>query len=284
MSWTTLVDVDALKRAIAAQDRPLVIIDTRVDLADRSAGSRRFAEGHIPGARRADLETDLSGPHYPGAGRHPWPSDDAFAAMLGRLGITPAHQVVVYDDAQGALAAARLWFMLKTWGHDAVAVLDGGWSAWRAANGDVESGAATPPDIGPYAGAFDNGRLLDASDVEAALSAGEPVLDARAAERYRGDVEPLDRKAGHIPGALNRPFALNLADGRFRPASELRAAFDALLDGRAPHTLIASCGSGVTACHHLLAMEHAGLRGARLFKGSWSGWIEDDARPIATGG
>lgn len=284
MTWTTLVDVETLARSIAAHDRPLAIIDTRVDLADRSAGAKRFAEGHIPGARRADLETDLSGPHYPGAGRHPWPSDDAFAAVLGRLGVTPAHQVVIYDDAQGALAAARLWFMLKTWGHDAVAVLDGGWSAWRTNGGDVEAGDAAPAEAGPYAGAFDHTRLLDAADVHAALKAGDTVLDARAAERYRGDVEPLDRKAGHIPGALNRPFATNLADGRFRPAAELRAAFEALLQGRAPDRLIASCGSGVTACHHLLAMEHAGLHGARLFKGSWSGWIEDDARPIATGG
>ncbi|GAB1595807.1 sulfurtransferase [Lysobacter claricitrinus] len=283
MTWTTLVDVDALIRERNALDRPLAIVDTRVDLADRSAGARRFAEGHVPSARWADLETELSGPHYPGAGRHPWPSDDAFAATLGRLGITPAHQVVIYDDAQGALAAARLWFMLKAWGHDAVAVLDGGWSAWRAADGAIETGDVEASDVGAYAGAFDHSRLLDTADVEAALLAGDPVIDARAAERYRGDVEPLDRKAGHIPGAINRPFAMNLADGRFRPAHELRAAFDALLDGRTPQTLIASCGSGVTACHHLLAMEHAGLHGARLYKGSWSGWIEDDARPIATG-
>ncbi|MGY4515939.1 sulfurtransferase [Lysobacter sp. HA18] len=283
MTWTTLIDARTLSRAIEAHERPLAIVDTRVDLADRGAGARRFAEGHVPGARRASLETELSGPHYPGAGRHPWPSDEAFATTLGRLGITPVHQVVVYDDAQGALAAARLWFMLKAWGHDAVTVLDGGWSAWRAADGRVETGDVDESDIGPYAGAFDHTRLLGTADVEAALDAGAPVVDARAAERYRGDIEPLDRKAGHIPGALNRPFATNLADGRFRPARELRAEFEALLDGRAPETLVASCGSGVTACHHLLAMEHAGLHGARLYTGSWSGWIEDDARLVATG-
>jgi thiosulfate/3-mercaptopyruvate sulfurtransferase len=284
MTWTTLVDVDALMRRLqSAPERPLAIVDARVDLADRSAGARRFAEAHIPGAARVDLETDLSGPHYPGAGRHPWPSDDAFAAVLGRLGITPAHQVVIYDDAQGALAAARLWFMLKTWGHDAVAVVDGGWSAWQAAGGAVESGASRVRDAGPYAGAFDENRLLQTDDIASLRPADGLVVDARAAERYRGDAEPLDRKAGHIPGAANRPFAMNLEGGRFKSPARLRSEFDALLDGRDSAVLVVSCGSGVTACHHLLAMEHAGLRGARLYTGSWSGWIEDDARPIATG-
>ncbi|HZX81757.1 MAG TPA: rhodanese-like domain-containing protein, partial [Lysobacter sp.] len=160
MTWTTLVDADSLARALGSDGgQPLAIVDVRVDLADRSAGARRFAEGHVPGAVHADLETDLSGPHYAGAGRHPWPEDEAFARVLGRLGITPAHQVVVYDDAQGALAAARLWFMLKAWGHEAVAVLDGGWSGWQAAGGAVEAGPARADDVGPYAGAVDSTRL-----------------------------------------------------------------------------------------------------------------------------
>ena len=284
MPWTTLVDVDSLARALnAPHERPLALVDARVNLADRSAGARLFAEGHLPGAARVELETDLSGPHFPGAGRHPWPESAAFAAVLGRLGITPRHQVVVYDDAQGALAAARLWFMLRAWGHEAVAVLDGGWSAWTASGEPVERGEARVADVGPYAGAFDPARLLHTADLEAALSGGGTLIDARAAERYRGEVEPLDRKAGHIPGALNRPFSQNLAAGRLKPAEVLRAELELLLQGRAPETVIASCGSGVTACHHLLAMEHAGLRGARLYTGSWSGWIEDDARPIATG-
>lgn len=284
MTWTTLVDVETLAHALdAGHPAPLAIVDARVDLADRAAGRRRFAEGHIPGATYVDLEADLSGPHYPGAGRHPWPADDAFAGVLGRLGITARHQVVVYDEAQGALAASRLWFMLRAWGHEAVAVLDGGLSAWTAAGHALETGDSHVEALGPYAGAFDRSRLLQAADVEAALERGEVVIDARAAERYRGDVEPLDRKAGHIPGALNRPFALNLSDGRFKPAGRLREEFQAVLDGRTPDGVVASCGSGVTACHHLLAMEHAGLRGARLYTGSWSGWIEDDARPIATG-
>ena len=284
MTWTTLVDVDTLMRALEQpSDAPLAIVDARVDLGDRAAGARRFDEAHIAGAVRVDLESDLSGPHYPGAGRHPWPSDDAFAAMLGRLGITPEHQVVIYDDAQGALAAARLWFMLKSWGHDAVAVLDGGWAAWQGAGGAMESGTARVDDAGPYASAFDETRLLQTDDIASMQAADGFVVDARAAERYRGDVEPLDRKAGHIPGAANRPFALNLEGGRFKSPARLRSEFAALLDGRDPAMLVASCGSGVTACHHLLAMEHAGLRGARLYTGSWSGWIEDDARPIATG-
>lgn len=283
MTWNVLVDVDTLARELRHPSRPLAIIDARVDLADRGAGARRFVEGHLPGAARADLETDLSGPHFPGAGRHPWPSGDAFAATLGRLGITPDHQVVIYDDAQGALAAARLWFMLQAWGHEAVAVLDGGWSAWLAAGGAVETGDVRVAGMGAYAGAFDRTRLLQTDDVTSLQPVDGLVVDARAAERYRGDVEPLDRKAGHIPGAVNRPFALNLDGGRFKAPAQLRAEFEALLDGRAPAALVASCGSGVTACHHLLAMEYAGLHGARLYTGSWSGWIEDDARPIAIG-
>ena len=284
MTWTTLVDVDALGRALRSDTpRPLAIVDARVDLVDRAAGARRFAEGHVPGAARADLESDLSGPHYPGAGRHPWPSDDAFAATLGRLGITPDHQVVVYDDAQGALAAARLWFMLKAWGHEAVAVLDGGWSAWRAAGGAVETGDPRVADAGAYAGVFDDTLLLQTDDIAALRPQEGLVVDARAAERFRGEVEPLDRKAGHVPGAVNRPFAMNLNDGRFKSPPRLRAEFEELLGGRPPSALVASCGSGVTACHHLLAMAHAGLPGARLYTGSWSGWIEDDARPVATG-
>jgi len=284
MTWTTLVDADTLMRALrSSASRPLAIVDARVDLADRAAGARRFAEGHVPGAVRVDLETDLSGPHYPGAGRHPWPSDDAFAAALGRLGITPAHQVVIYDDAAGALAAARLWFMLQAWGHEAVAVLDGGWSAWRAAGGAVEAGESAVRDAGAYAGVFDDSRLLQTDDIATLKPQAGLVVDARAPERYRGDVEPLDRKAGHIPGAVNRPFAANLEGARFKPAAVLRDEFATLLHGRAPTMLIASCGSGVTACHHLLAMAHAGLPGGRLYTGSWSGWIEDDARAIATG-
>lgn len=280
--WTTVIDPLSAARAMASTSPP-VVVDARVVLTDRAAGREGFRGGHIPGARFVDLETELSGPHTPGAGRHPWPSDDAFAATLARLGITEADQVLVYDDANGALAAARLWFMLKTWGHQRVAVLDGGWSAWRATGLPEEAGDVPDAVENALPGSFDRARLLATDDIPAALSSGNVLLDARAPERFRGDVEPLDRKAGHVPGAINRPFSMNLRDGKMRPPAELRVEFTELLDGHPPQQAIVSCGSGVTACHHLLALEHAGLGGARLYTGSWSGWIEDDARAVATG-
>lgn len=279
--WTTLVDPATLADrmdAHAPARRPLAIVDARVVLADRSAAQAAYAAAHLPGARFADLETDLSGPHRPGAGRHPWPDAEHFARVLGRLDIGPDTQVVVYDDAAGALAAARLWYLLRTWGHRCVAVLDGGLAAWRAA-GLPLTDRIPAAGIGHYAGVFDAGGLLDTDALADALS-GVLVVDARAAERYRGDVEPLDRKAGHIPGAINRPFAENLIDGRFKSPDQLRGEYTALIGDRAPSSVVASCGSGVTACHLLLAMAHAGIDGARLYTGSWSGWIEDDARPI----
>lgn len=283
-SWTSLVTPVELAAALDAPKPAsgLVIVDARVVLGDPAAGAAAFRAGHVPGARHADLERDLSGPHFPGAGRHPWPSDEAFAAALGRLGIAPESQVVVYDDAGGALAASRLWFMLKAWGHERVAVLDGGWSAWQGAGLPVKSGSVRDA-MGTCTGRFDRSRLLATEAIPAALEAGALLVDVRAPERFRGEVEPLDRKAGHIPGAVNRPFTLNVSDGHFRPPEELRAAFAELLGGRRPGEVIASCGSGVTACHLLLAMEVAGLPGARLSTGSWSGWIEDDTRPVAMG-
>lgn len=283
-SWTSLVTPAELAAALddPKSARGVVVVDTRVVLGDPAAGAAAFRAGHVPGARHADLERDLSGPHFPGAGRHPWPSDEAFAAALGRLGIAPESQVVVYDDAGGALAASRLWFMLKAWGHECAAVLDGGWSAWQGAGLPVKSGSV-PDAMGTCTGRFDRSRLLATEAIPAALEAGALLVDVRAPERFRGEVEPLDRKAGHIPGAVNRPFTLNVSDGRFRPPEELRAAFAELLGGRRPGEVIASCGSGVTACHLLLAMEVAGLPGARLSTGSWSGWIEDDTRPVAMG-
>lgn len=280
--WTTVVDPLTAARALAGVGVPPVVVDARVVLTDRAAGRDAYRAAHVPGARFVDLETELSGPHGPGDGRHPWPTDAAFAATLGRLGISATDQVLVYDDAHGALAAARLWFLLKSWGHARVAVLDGGWSAWLHAGLPTQSGEVADA-AGKYPGGFDRSRLIATPDVAAALDAGAVLFDARAPERYRGDVEPLDRKAGHIPGALNRPFSLNLRDGKLRPAAELRSEFVELLAGSPPEQAIVSCGSGVTACHHLLAMEHAGLGGARLYTGSWSGWIEDDAHPVATG-
>ena len=277
--WTTLVSPEALNAALGRDD--LVIVDARAMLADRSQGEAQYLASHLPGARYADLERDLSQPGSTG-GRHPWPGDDAFAALLGRWGVRPGDQVVAYDAAGGVLAASRVWFMLRAWGHERVAVLDGGWQAWTAAGHAVEEGAVTCAPT-QYEGRFDRRRLLDSQAVARHLAAGGLLVDARAPERFRGDVEPLDRVAGHVPGALNRPFAANLADGRFKPADVLAQEFTALLGDAPAASVVAMCGSGVTACHHLLAMEHAGLRGASLSTGSWSGWIEDAARPVARG-
>jgi thiosulfate/3-mercaptopyruvate sulfurtransferase len=277
--WTTLVQAEELAARLG--DPGLAIADCRVSLADRSAGPRLYAESHLPGAFRVDLETDLSDHRKPGQGRHPWPDAADFVARLGAWGIGPGTQVVAYDDGDGAFAA-RLWFMLRALGHGRVAVLDGGWARWRQLGLPVDARVPqrAPVDYGDAR--FDRDRLLDA-DAVSRLDAGDLLLDARAAERFRGEIEPLDRVAGHVPGARNRPYAQNLAEGRFRPPAALRREFEAVLEGRDPSRVVAMCGSGVTACHNLLAMEHAGLRGAKLFTGSWSGWISDPARPVATG-
>lgn len=260
----------------------LVIADCRVSLADRDAGPRLYAESHIPGAIRVELETDLSDHRKTGQGRHPWPDAADFTARLGAWGIARDTQVVAYDDGDGAFAA-RLWFMLRALGHERVAVLDGGWARWTQLGLPVDARVPQPVAVEYATDGFDAGRLLDAASVQSRLAAGDLLLDARAALRFRGEVEPLDRVAGHVPGARNRPYADNLADGRFKSPAALRREFEAALEGRDPARLVAMCGSGVTACHHLLAMEHAGLRGAKLFTGSWSGWISDPSRPVATG-
>lgn len=281
--WTTLVQAEALVQALG--DSSLVVVDCRHALADSGAGEADYRAGHVPGARHAHLEHDLSGVHAPGAGRHPWPGIARFCATLGAWGITPGHQVVAYDAGDGAFAA-RLWFLLRALGHARVAVLDGGWARWQALGLPVERAVPAPETI-LYSSTtgFDHARLFDAGQVAAHLAAGGLLLDARAGERYRGEVEPIDRKAGHVPGAVSRPYACNLDDaGCFKPAAALAAEFGALLAERGPGVLVAMCGSGVTACHHLLAMEHAGLPGAGLYTGSWSGWIEDPRRPVATGG
>lgn len=282
--WQTLVQAETL--ASHLDDATLVVFDCRASLGDPAAGEATYRAGHVPGAIHADLERDLSGPHAQGAGRHPWPESDRFAARLGAWGVTPAHQVVAYDAADGAFAA-RLWCLLRMIGHRRVAVLDGGWARWQALGLPVETAVATPTPVEYAADAvarFDHRRLLDAEQVQAHLADAGLLVDARAGERFRGEVEPIDRKAGHVPGAVNRPYADNLADGRFKTADVLAEEFEALLAGRDAGDLVAMCGSGVTACHHLLAMSHAGLPGAKLFTGSWSGWIEDPARPVAVDG
>jgi thiosulfate/3-mercaptopyruvate sulfurtransferase len=277
--WTTLVDAGTLAGSLDRDD--LVVLDCRFSLAAPEAGPAAYAASHLPGALYAHLDRDLSDHSKRGGGRHPWPDAADFNARLGDWGITAAHQVVAYDDGDGA-HAARLWFLLRTLGHERAAVLDGGWARWTALGLPTQAGVREITRVA-RTGSFDDGRLLDATQVQAHLERGGILVDARARERFHGDVEPIDRVAGHVPGAVNRPYADNLADGRFKPREQLAREFGELLGARGAGEMVAMCGSGVTACHHLLAMEHAGLPGAKLVTGSWSGWIEDPQRPIATG-
>lgn len=277
--WTTLVQAETLAIALGRAD--LAILDCRFSLAAPGAGERAYLEGHIPGAYYAHLDRDLSDLRRTGVGRHPWPDAADFTARLSAWGITPQTQVVAYDDGDGA-HAARAWFLLRALGHEKAAVLDGGWKRWTTIGLPVDSKVPAPAHA-RYRGEFGAARLLDAEAVQARLAAGGLLVDARAADRFRGENETIDRVAGHVPGAINRPYAQNLADGRFKTPAQLAEEFRALLGTHAPEETMVMCGSGVTACHHLLAMERAGLRGAKLFTGSWSGWIADPARPVATG-
>ena len=236
-------------------------------------GRQLYEAGHIPGAVFVDLDRDLSRPGGPG--RHPFPTEEQLAEVLSRLGIGPQTHVVVYDEGHSSVAA-RLWFMLRAFGHPRVSVLDGGIRAWTEAGLPLTREEPKPPRAPLRKLALDRSRLADVAEVGARTA---PVLDARAPERYRGDVETVDAKAGHIPGAINAPWAANLTpQQRFRPLSELRALYE-----RYGPEVIVSCGSGVTACHDALAIELAGLPAARLYVGSFSGWIEDPKRPVATG-
>jgi len=282
MNWSALVSAEELSSELG--NSRLALIDARFGLGDLGQGERDYADGHLPGAVYAHLDRDLSDHGRLRHGRHPLPAAQAFCERLGAWGITPAHQVVVYDARDGAMAAARAWFLLRLLGHQRAAVLDGGYARWMQLGLPTSSEVPRPMPT-TYAADYDALLLADAQELSHPGDADAPLLiDARAAERFRGDVEPLDKKAGHVPGAVNRPFAQNLqADGRFRPAAELAGEYRALLNGRAPHDAVLMCGSGVTACHDLLAMEHAGLRGARLYPDSWSGWIGDPSRPIAIG-
>jgi thiosulfate/3-mercaptopyruvate sulfurtransferase len=277
----TLVDARAL--AARLPDPDWRIVDCRFDLAAPAAGEAAYAASHVPGAVYAHLDRDLSAPRTERSGRHPLPAADAAAATFARLGIDARTQVVAYD-ASGGMYAARLWWMLRWLGHERAAVLDGGWQAWTTA-GLPES--AEPVRVEPrsfvahpQARAFVNADELDGLlEGNACL-----LLDARAPERYEGRAEPLDPKAGHVPGARNHPYVRNLgADGRFLPEAELRERLLARLRGRAPSEVVSMCGSGVTACHTLLALEAAGLPGGRLYPGSWSEWSRDPQRPVATG-
>lgn len=280
ISTGPLVTADDLARRLDAPD--VVVADVRWYLDGRS-GRDAYEAGHLPGAVFVDLDTVLAAAPETGAGRHPLPDPGVFAGSLGRLGIPDDALVVAYDDAGGAVAA-RLWWMLRAIGQPA-AVLDGGIAAWT---GPLETGpGAERPVVARTPVPWPTEGRVDA-DGAAAISEGRApgvLLDARAAERFCGEHEPIDPRAGHIPGARNAPFADNLdaATGRFRPADELRATYEELLAGADPSTVVAYCGSGVTACHTLLALEIAGLEGGRLFPGSWSAWSSRSDRPIETG-
>lgn len=262
------------------------VFDCRFDLADTGRGEAAHTAGHLPGAFYAHLDRDLSDPITPDSGRHPLPDPDRLCAWLGAHGVDRDTQVVAYDDSGGTMAV-RLWWLLHWLGHRRVALLDGGWPAWLAAGLPVETTAPAPAMPRTFHGRPDPDQVVDSATLAAQVSAGGDallVMDARAPERFRGEKEPIDPVAGRIPGAVNLPLGLNIgADGRFRPARELRALYEPLIGKHRPDQVVAMCGSGVTACHNLLAMTIAGLDGGRLYAGSWSEWIRDPARPVARG-
>lgn len=287
--YTTLISAAQLAD-LQASGQPLMVFDCSFELMQPGAGEQQYLQAHIPGAVRADLDRHLSAAKTAtdtaSGGRHPLPSRETFAAWLSSIGFDNSMQAVVYDR-QGANYCGRLWWMLKWVGHEAVAVLDGGLQAWQA-HGEATESAAAPHSPSPqsnYVPARTNVALVATETIANQL--GRPMqtlIDARGAPRFKGEVEPLDPVAGHIPGALNRPFNLNLGpDGKFKPAAELRAEFDALLAGRDPVTVVHHCGSGVSAVPNIIAMEVAGLGRTALYAGSWSEWCSDPARPCAQG-
>ena len=280
--------VTAAELAAHLSDPAWLAIDCRFELSRPDWGERLFASEHIPGALYAHLDRDLAAPHTAASGRHPLPAVATLAQTFGRFGIDAAVQVVAYDQGPGAFAA-RLWWLLRWLGHQRVAVLDGGFAAWTEAGLPVSAQQTERAPRAFRAQPAHQGVVTTAT-LSAALTAGglargEPLLvDARAADRFAGQNETIDPVAGHVPGAHNHPYVRNLDEhGRFLPAAELRRRWLETLRGRPPEALVAMCGSGVTACHNLLALEVAGLAGARLYAGSWSEWIRDPLRAVARG-
>jgi thiosulfate/3-mercaptopyruvate sulfurtransferase len=286
MAATTLIA--AAELAAHLDDPDWLSIDCRFDLARPGWGEQAFAAGHIPRALYAHLDRDLAGAHRAASGRHPLPEVAALAATFGRFGVDAAVQVIAYDQGPGAYAA-RLWWLLHWLGHTKVAVLDGGFAAWQEAGLPVSTARSVRAprtfQARPDGRAVATTEALAAALAAGGLARGEPLLiDARSADRFAGDNETIDPVAGHVPGAHNHPYAGNLdARGRFLPPPELERAWLRTLRGRPPAAVVAMCGSGVTACHNLLALEVAGLPGAQLYAGSWSEWIRDPKRPVARG-
>ena len=292
---TTLISATELK-ALQAAGAPLMVFDCSFDLMNPASGEEQYRSAHIPGAVYAHLDhalsdmglPDASGVYQPHAdaasgGRHPLPSREKFAIWLSSVGFSNAMQAVVYDR-NNANYCGRLWWMLKWAGHEAVAVLDGGLQAWQAEGGEVSTGT----EASHFQSNFEIGsplrRLVTTREVAQGLGGDQALIDARAGARHRGEVEPLDPVAGHIPGALNRPSPENLGpDGRFKPAAQLRAEFDALLAGRNPAHVVHHCGSGVSALPNLIAMEVAGFAPTGLYAGSWSEWCRDKSLPVEKG-
>jgi thiosulfate/3-mercaptopyruvate sulfurtransferase len=281
MAYTTLIDTADVARHIG--DSTCALVDCRFALEDTAWGEREYEARHIPGAVYAHLDRDLSGPKTGRNGRHPLPAPDLLADTFSRLGIDADVQVVAYGW-QTDMFPTRLWWLLRWLGHDEVAVLDGGFEKWIAERRPVSSGVETRGRR-QFAGKPRQDMTVDATGVAKAVrTPGARVVDARAPERYRGDVEPLDKAAGHIPGATNYFFKENLdSHGLFLKPEALRRAFDAALGQVDAAQVLCYCGSGVSACHNLLALEHAGLHGAKLYPGSWSEWSSDPSRPVETG-
>lgn len=281
MAYTTLISTETLNQQLNNPD--WVIVDCRFSLTDTEAGAKAYRHGHIPNACYAHLDKDLSSAITDFTGRHPLPDFALLAKKLGNWGIGNNAQAVVYDDAGGAFAG-RLWWLLRCMGHDKVAVLDGGIKQWQKQGLPVTTALPTmkPTAFRPY---LNYTAWLNALQVQNSLAQKSICLiDARTPERYRGEQEPIDPVAGHVPGALNRAFQLNLgSNGLFLPANKLREQFKQIIGNTSPQHVVHMCGSGVTACHNLLAMEHAGLTGSKLYAGSWSEWIRNKNRPVATG-
>ncbi len=278
MAYTTLIEAETLRDRL--DDPSWVIVDCRHALADFSLGRKLYEDSHIPGAFFANVETDLAGEQTGNNGRHPLPDPQAFAAYLEAIGVHDKTQIVSYDGG-GDMFAARLWLLCRWIGHDAVAVLDGGFAAWTAAGYDVTAAPSAARGVGNVRVKLNDRLVVDAAYVRDHLShTGMQLVDARGADRFRGENETIDPVAGHIPGARNRPFRENFApDARFRSSDELRRAFAVFGE---PANIVHQCGSGVSAAANLLAMEIAGLQGSRVYAGSWSEWVADPSRPVTT--
>lgn len=275
--YSPLIECGTLHGLLERSD--VAVIDCRFELADTEAGSRAYMQSHVPGAVYAHLDHDLSAPRHAGRGRHPLPAPDRLSETFGRWGINAHTQVIAYDNAGGMLAAARLWWLLRYLGHEAAAVLDGGWAAWTAAGKPVAIGVETRRSVS-FQGEPRSERVATADEAARAVR----LIDSRDPARYRGEHEPIDPVAGHIPGAMNHFCADNLdANGRFRGPGALRARFEHLYAGVAPGSVTFYCGSGVSACQNILAAVHAGYPEPRLYAGSWSEWCALPGRPVAVG-